>query len=323
MRHYCTLFDKNYLAFGMALHESMQRLELDYTLHALAMDDECAQALEALDLPNVKVIRLNQVLTGELRNILETMSFGQVCWTCQPLLCEFLLETGLSDVTYLEADSYFYSNPEILFEEIGDRSISLVPHNYAPEHDQTSASGIYCVQFNFFKNNAHGRQFLSLWRAACMQYNRNSPHQYPGQTCLNSWPQQSPAVCVIKNPGAGVAPWNQSLFNFTQRDGTPQIDGAPVVFYHFHQLSFIDDSTFHVSSYRLRKALLDIIYRPYAKQLTAVRRNIRAKLPGFNYCKRFTPPSVRDAARSFKWKIWKEVLRYARDIYRGSIIRVN
>ena len=60
MRHYCTLFDKNYLVLGMALHESLQQLHLDYTLHILAMDDECAHALEVLALPNVRIVTLHQ-----------------------------------------------------------------------------------------------------------------------------------------------------------------------------------------------------------------------------------------------------------------------
>jgi hypothetical protein len=272
------------------------------------------------------VITLNQLLVGDKRKILDTMHFGQVCWSCQPLLCQYLLGTGLSDVTYLEADSYFYTSPEVLFEEIGERSVSLVPHNYAPQHDQTATSGVYCVQFNMFRNDEHGHRFLQQWQDACMQYDKRLPEKYPGQTCLDSWPRQSSAVCVIKNPGAGVAPWNQSLFKFSERDGVPLVDGRPIVFYHFHQLSFIDDTAFHTSTYRLDRKLIDMVYRPYAERLVALRRELQARLPGFNHCKRYkAPPTLLQALSSRKLGTWKELLRHFRDLpaQRANIVHVD
>ena len=148
------------------------------------------------------------------RHILQTMNFGQVCWTCQPLLCQYVLNQGADGVTYLEADSVFYSDPQVLFDEIGSRAVSLVPHNYAPGHDQTDSSGIYCVQFNFFRPNASGYRFLAQWKKACFEYSKSSPKRFIGQTCLNDWPIQSEDVCVIRNPSAGVAPWNQALYEF-------------------------------------------------------------------------------------------------------------
>jgi hypothetical protein len=324
MRHYCTLFDKNYLVFGLALHESLQRLNLDYRLHILAMDPVCAQTLRTLDLPNVRVIDLEQVIVPAERGILQTMHFGQVCWTCQPLLCKYVLDQGTDGVTYLEADSVFYADPQVLFDEIGPRSVSLVPHNYAPGHDQTATSGIYCVQFNYFRPDEAGYRFLDQWKAACLQYVKNEPKRFPGQTCLDAWPAQSEAVCVIRNPAAGVAPWNHALFKFSAVGGVPHIDGKPVVFFHFHQLSFIDDSTFMAAMYPLDPAVLDLVYRPYVARLKALRADLRARVPGFDYCKRFQAPDVGATLLSFSWPRWRELLRYVygQVRHRANILRV-
>lgn len=324
MRHYCTLFDKNYLVFGLALHDSLQRLDLDYTLHILAMDPLCAQTLRTLDLPNVRVIDLEQVIVPAERGILQTMHFGQVCWTCQPLLCRYVLDQGADGVTYLEADSVFYADPQVLFDEIGPRSVSLVPHNYAPGHDQTATSGIYCVQFNYFRPDEAGYRFLDQWKAACFQYDKTQPKRFPGQTCLDAWPAQSDAVCVIRNPAAGVAPWNHALFKFSAVDGVPHIDGRPVVFFHFHQLSFIDDSTFMAAMYPLDPAVLDLVYRPYVARLKALRAGLRARVPGFDHCKRFEAPDVGATLLSFSWPRWRELLRYVdgKVRRRANILRV-
>lgn len=317
MRHFCTLFDKNYLVFGLALHESLQRLDLDYTLHVLAMDGECAQALRKLDLPKVRVIDLDQVIVAEERTILNSMHFGQVCWTCQPLLCKYVLDQGFNGVTYLEADSVFYSDPQVLFDEIGSRSVSLVPHNYAPGHDQTETSGIYCVQFNYFRSDEAGYRFLAQWKKACFEYNKNEPKCFPGQTCLDCWPEQSDAVCVVRNPSAGVAPWNHMLFKFSDKDGVPHIDGKPIVFFHFHQLSFIDDDTFMAAMYPVAPAVLELVYRPYVARLKALRVELRSRVPGFEHCKRLQAPNVVATLLSFNWPRWRELVRY---IY-GQIFR--
>ena len=158
MRNFCTLFDKNYLVYGLALHASLSRWHTrPFTLYMLAMDTTCEAALRRLQLENVVVVSLDDVVTPELAWIRECMNFGQICWTSQPLLCRHVLEGhGADEVTYLEADSYFFADPQVLFDEIGTRSVSLVAHRYAPGFDQTAVSGVFCVQFNLFRNDAAG-----------------------------------------------------------------------------------------------------------------------------------------------------------------------
>ena len=82
MHQYCTLFDKNYMIYGLALHASLIRHHAKpFRLYMLAMDKTCEAALRALELENVVVVALEEVITPKLSWVYERMSFGQICWT--------------------------------------------------------------------------------------------------------------------------------------------------------------------------------------------------------------------------------------------------
>ena len=293
MTNHCTLFDKNYLLYGLALHASLLRHAAPFRLFMLAMDETCEAALRTLALEHVVVVPLEHVITERYAFVRERMSFGQMCWTSQPLLCRHVLDNfGAESVTYLESDSYFFAPPERLFEEVGAGSVSLVPHAYAPGDDRTATSGIYCVQFNLFRGDAEGRRFLDLWEEACLRYDRSRTGYYPGQLCMDDWPSRSSAVCVVRNKGAGVAPWNVSRYLVAGTRDAPTVDGVPVVFYHFHELAFMQSGEFFLSSYPIPPAARELIYGPYVDELDRLRRHVERAVPGFRFRKTFESPGL-------------------------------
>lgn len=311
MQNYCTLFDKNYLIFGLALHQSLLRQSGDFRLYMLAMDSECERILRQLDLRQVFVVPLHYVVTPEYDHIRQQMSFGQLCWTCQPLLCKYVLrECAAHSVVYLEADSYFFDDPAVLLEEIGDKAVSLVPHAYSEGFDQTPVSGIYCVQFNRFGSDDESARLLADWEANCLKYDKDNRNYLPGQLCLDDWPQRSDAVHVVGHPGAGVAPWNLGGRRFSSRDGHVLVDGARVNFYHFHELSFLGDRSLYLSSYPMGRDVVDLVYKPYARELAGLRKQLREAVPGFDFFKRLTLPTFGSVLASPGKASFRHYLRY-------------
>ena len=65
MRHYCTLFDRNYAARGLALHRSLLRHCGEFTLHILCLDTPTFNALAALCLPRVELIDLGTLESAD------------------------------------------------------------------------------------------------------------------------------------------------------------------------------------------------------------------------------------------------------------------
>lgn len=288
------------------------------------MDGECNRILNLLKIPDVKVISLDEVISKEILWIYEEMTFGQICWTSQPLLCKYVLKHFKVDhVVYLEADSYFFSNPGILFEEIGHKSVSLVPHNYARQYDSTNTSGIYCVQFNYFLNNVIGNYFLELWMHECFRYNKKRTGYYPGQLCMNQWPAISDEVCVIRNIGAGVAPWNSISFKVDYSIGVPTVNNEPIVFFHFHELAYLSGSKMILTSYALSKETKQFIYANYLKNLFANDDLIRACSGLLNLNKYLAPPEFKFGNALLNSKYYRGLIRYLIILYRGRKNIIN
>jgi hypothetical protein len=283
-RIYCTLFDKNYLYQGVALYQSLQRHTDDFRLYALCMDSTAYDLLGKMQSASMVPVHVDELLSAEIAQVRARTTHGQFCWVCQPLICEYVLDhLDAAMVTYLEADSLFFSDPEVLFAELGGRSVSLVPHNYSLEFDNSQNAGLFCIQFNSFRDDAAGRRVLSYWRQRSFEYDRAAPLLYPGQTCLDDWPLRFEAVAVIQHRGAGVAPWNVRGYVVGARDVPPTVDGVPVVFYHYHQYARRKGGAHDLGSYPMSREVIDTFYRPYVSAIRQAERTVRALDPSFNY----------------------------------------
>ena len=312
MTNYCTLFDKNYLVFGLALHQSLLKNASEFTLYILAMDKDCEKILKELNLRSAVVIALDSVVDENYQFVYEQMSFAQICWTCQPLLCKYILNHfQVHSITYLEADSYFFDNPDKLIQQIGENAISLVPHRYSEGRDQSKIAGIYCVQFNFFKNSSNARTILQDWEDNCLKYDKNKRRYLPGQLCLDTWPTRFDGVKIIEDIGAGAAPWNLASYDVSKVDDNPCIDKCRINFYHFHELAFYRENQVYISSYGISSDALEIIYKPYIHELVRLKKLLIMRFPGFNYFKIFALPTFLSSLKACSWGAMRLYLKYA------------
>jgi hypothetical protein len=220
----------------------------------------------------------------ETKPVRARTTHGQFCWVCQPLSCIYLLDRlQIPRITYLEADSMFFGDPAPLFEELGNGSASLVPHRFSKGNDQTSASGKYCVQFNAFSNTVEGRAVLGYWKSECFKYSKDSPLRLPGQTCLDRWPGLFPGVRELHHLGAGLAPWNVQSYRLSERGGQLFVDESPLVFYHYHQYARYPNGDHELGDYRLDDRVVDLIYRPYAREIEKTESWVKSVDPAFDF----------------------------------------
>src|SRR5437762_975595 len=151
MEHYVTLFDRLFLPQGLALQSSLERHAGPYVLWILCMDDETYDVLERLRLPNVRLLRLTDVETPDLLRVKPERSRTEYCWTLTPFTPRFVFDSDstIQRVTYLVADLWFRHSPAPIFRELelSAKHVLITEHAYAPEHDLTTPSGRYCVQF--------------------------------------------------------------------------------------------------------------------------------------------------------------------------------
>ena len=148
-------------------------------------------------------------------------------------------EPELDAITYLDADLYFFSNPEPLFAELTTiRSRSSRTGTRPRIGTQITTSGIYNVEWLTFRRDERGLRALEWWRERCLEwcYDRLEDGKLGDQMYLDDWPERFEGVSVLQHVGGGLAPWNVANYTLSERDGRPWVDDVPLVFYHFHSL---------------------------------------------------------------------------------------
>lgn len=279
MLNFCTLFDSNYIAYGLSMYESLKKNCADFHLYVFAFDDKCEEILTKLALPEITVISLKKFEDEKLLAIKPSRGKGEYCWTCTPSTILYVLKNfTVPSCTYVDADLYFFSDPQILIDELGEKSVSIIEHRYTPKYDQSVDSGKYCVQFMTFKNDAKGLEVLEWWRERCIEwcYGRVEDGKFGDQKYLDDWMTRFDCVHELQNLGGGVAPWNVQQYRFVNDGG--KIFGIekksekkfPLIFYHFHGFKLLaPDQIKMTDHYKISVNVRNLIYKEYAKRFTA------------------------------------------------------
>lgn len=262
MEHYVTLFDHLFLPQGLALHASLERHCRPYQLWILCIDHDTHQVLTRLSLPNVKLLRLEHVITDELRLIRPSRSQQEWCWTLTPFTPRFVFDADASvqRVTYLDADIWFCQSPRPMFIEFekSGKNVLITEHSYTAEFDQSRTSGKFCVQFLTF-DRIGGARVREWWEDRCIEwcYARYENDKFGDQKYLDDWPQRfAHEVHVLEDKHLALGPWNIS----SQGDADP-------VFYHFQGLRMNRRKVFFSSEYYFAPTIIDKFYKPYVAEL--------------------------------------------------------
>ena len=306
MYNYCTLFDSNYLIRGLAMYESLLKNSSNFHLYILPFDDKSSSILEKLKLINVTIINLKNFETKELLKIKKERTLVEYYWTCTPSIIKYCFNKfKLDNCIYIDADIYFFSDPDILIEEMKNKAVSITEHRYSSNLNNSVLYGKYNVQFMVFKNNKNSLQVLEWWRKACNKwcYNRVEDGKFGDQKYLDCWVTKFRGVHEIQHLGAGVAPWNQDNYLIKEKNSKFVISEKktlkeyPIIFYHFHGLKFPlrlivkkflqKRLLFNLSSrkynkkynwiadgFRIDKRFIKLIYKPYIKHLYSIKKNL-------------------------------------------------
>jgi hypothetical protein len=289
MRHFCTLFDSNYLLKGVAMLRTLKQHCPDAHVHVLCMDVQTREILEQLGLPYVTCLSLSEVEDEALLAVKPGRSMAEYCWTLSPCLPWHVLQHNpdIDTITYLDADLYFYSPLQPLFDEIGDASIVIIEHRFPPALKHLEVNGRFCVEWVGFRRDEQGLACLARWREQCIEwcFHRLEEERMGDQKYLDQWPDKYSGLHILQHAGAGIAPWNYSQYRFgPDGQGTITVDGAPLVFYHFHQFQLLSNGSFDrlSGSYRAMGTEPKTVYEAYEAALTGVLKDVRALRPGFS-----------------------------------------
>jgi hypothetical protein len=262
MEHYVTLFDLNFAPQGLALYASMQRNIGFYTLWIICVDDSVYKLLAKLSLENVRLLQLRAFETEDLVKAKIGRTKAEYCWTLTPFAPKFVfdVDTKIERITYIDADLWFRSNPNLIHHEFSQtqKHVLITEHAYSPEYDQSETSGIYCVQFMTFSRTG-GEHVRRWWEQRCIEwcFARHEDGKFGDQKYLDDWPERfSELVHVLKDKELALGPWNSTRYPYGRS-----------IFYHFHGLRILNRSEVEIGFYKLPKCVIKNIYTPYLMDL--------------------------------------------------------
>lgn len=265
----CTLYNSLYLDKGLVLYDSLCECAKDFKLYVLCMDDKCYEVLTDLKQKHHIPVRLADFEDGDeaLLAAKANRPMGEYCWTCSSSFIRYIFKKYNESIcTYIDADMYFYSDPQILIEEmiLAGKSVMVTPHRFPPEKMYIAKKvGTYCVEFNTFSNTSESLEVLNYWRNRCLECcsNLGDGIHWGDQKYLEELVEKFSCVHVCQNKSAGVAPWNIILYSMSD---------LPIVFYHFQSVKYITRliiNTGVVTLPQIDMQLVDELYYRYLKEI--------------------------------------------------------
>jgi hypothetical protein len=252
--------------------------------------------LERMKLRKARLLSIEDLEDDELIAVRAERPRREFCWTCAgPLLRWMLRQLAPGEVAaYLDADLVFFSDPQPIYDELGDGEIIIHEHRFAPRYAAHVSSGVFNVGFVGIRNAPEGRACIERWRRQCLDLCVYDPERglCGDQHYLNEWPSLYPSLVVLQHKGAGLAPWNVERYTLSLRDGRPFVDDQPLIFYHYHALRILFENVFGRSvvlpsaGYSLTAQQRQLVYRPYVRLLREAMDAVRAlgetpvRLPG-------------------------------------------
>lgn len=239
MYYFSTYFDINYLPRALCLLDSLERHCESFKVYALCLDDICLKRVKELGRLYVVPIGLAELEAAVtvLSPLKYERSRVEYYFTCGPAFMYYVMDQyrEVDILTHLDADLYFFSNPQPLFELFNGHSIGVIPHNL-PQYNKKAPYGKYNVGWVSFRRDVDGLACLRWWRDRCIEwcYERFEDEKYADQLYLEKWPDLFNGFYAFGHHGANVGAWNVGDYQLSIRENKVFVDDDPLIFYHFH-----------------------------------------------------------------------------------------
>ena len=289
MNHYCTYFDRGFLAQGVALGRSLVAHDPAAVLWVLALDEETASALRALNQPAWRVMLLAELEAADpaLAAVKPARSHVEYYFTLSPCWPRWLLQSKpeIDRLVYLDADLFFFSSPQSIWAELDQGSILLCAHRFPDFLRHYERHGRYNVGVLGWRRDKDGLACLEWWRERCLEWchDRLEPDRYADQKYLEAWPQRFDGVVECSHPGVNIAPWNWMNHHYDHSSGEVRVEGKPLVVFHFARFRAISGTWWWQSGQLdygvMPAALRNALYGPYWRAWQAAAADLHLVTP--------------------------------------------
>jgi hypothetical protein len=319
-RELCTYLDLQYLDKGIALFESLVRHVPDFKLRVVCFDDLSHAVVRELGDPRFEPTHVAELEQADPELLSTRIQRSQVeyMWTATPCVIRYLRDRdSLDELTYIDADTYFFSSPEPAWEALADGSVLVTPASSSPQHYSrrlVERTGLFIVQFMTFRSDENGRAVLDWWRERCIEwcFARYEDGKMGDQKYLDDWPSRFGGVRLWGHPGV-LGPWCIESRRVEMGADGLMVDGEPLVFFHFMGLRRYADGTYRPAAgrFRITPEQQRWIYDPYVERLTELRRRITTIAPDY--------PMALQQHEPLRWRLQTPISRAIGTLVRARI----
>ncbi len=213
--------DSNYLAYGLALRDSIaEHTNQDFLIHYLALDEETEKALEGIE--NIKTYKMDCVEKDEMFELLKENNpskpgdLSPFHWALASFFTYYLMsEENLEHCLYSDTDICFYGDINSILEAVENYDVGLITHKHVPL-DYLQSVGYYNVGVVYFRNSEESMKCLKFWRDCVAD--KSNPYASQFGTCgdqkyleLFSFISENVKINILDKEIGHAAPWNFSL----------------------------------------------------------------------------------------------------------------
>lgn len=247
MSIFCTISTTSHLFKTYALANSLSAF--GFKLHILVVD---GGKLNDSVLSNIVHYSLSDVTDEVGLKLIKKYQSNKdkLRWGLKSVFFKQLLNQN-EKVIYVDNDTYFYADPQFLFDELDTHHVLLTPHFYRsnPAKDQNWLEANYRVGlFNagFIGASKKAVEALEWWADCCLYKITKSTSRglFDDQKYLDLFPVKFEGVRIIKHKGCNLAGWNYEDYQIEASDKHEVlINGKyPLVFIHFAESSMLEFS---------------------------------------------------------------------------------
>lgn len=235
-----TICARNYFAQALLLRESFMRQHPDHAFYVVLMDRVDAEF--AAGYPDVRILWVEEINLPHFSA--HSLRFDIIEFSTNVKAhCLLTFLEQHQRVLYLDPDTYLFNDLNPVYDELERSNIVVTPATTTPVRDGHRPDDIEFLRVGVFNLGFIGvaatdesRRFLRWWSDRCLAegFHETQSGLFVDQKWVNLAPCYFQGVCILKDPGVNMAPWNLHERQLSHIEGTYWVNGeVPLRLFHF------------------------------------------------------------------------------------------
>lgn len=239
---FATIVSANYLAYARVLADSLARFAPDAAFRVLIVDRKTDAVQSAVVGAELSATYAAELPIDGFERVAYKYDIVELNTALKATFLKSLLAEGFERVVYVDPDIRFFAPPVPILDALVDHDIVVTPHSLAPVMDGLRPSdidflrnGTFNLGFIGVRASDTARRMLDWWESRSLSLGFNDPGfgTFVDQKWVDLLPSYFASLSILRHKGCNVAYWNLHERAVANVAGQYEVDGDPLVFFHF------------------------------------------------------------------------------------------